>query len=182
MRIVSRHRSSVFRGGVEQRPLVRKRQDRFGIGFRVGDDPVKAGSIVEGTSQPEDTCQQENYDTNPFDSAYSQYAAGRLTAVQYYGPNPLFPNSPPNPAPYSNASAACGTTYTEMYNYSQPGGKIGKRVRITRWLQYTNGTSAQSANTSTDLNAAFAYDNEGRVTSQTWPSFGPVESQTAGRR
>ena len=37
--------------------------------------------------QAQDTCQQTNfyYDTNPFDSNYSQYIAGRLAAVQYYG-------------------------------------------------------------------------------------------------
>src|SRR5579883_83127 len=71
---------------------------------------------------------------------------------------------------------------TQAFGEASHGARPHRRVRITRWLQYTNGTSAQSANTSTDLNAAFAYDNEGRVTSQTWPSFGPVESQTAGRR
>jgi RHS repeat-associated protein len=137
---------------------------------------VQRGAIQNG-SFVEDTCQQENYyyDTNTFDSSYSQYASGRLTAVQYYGANPLAPNSAANPSPYSNASTACGTTYTEMYNYSQPGGEVGKRLRVTRWLQYSNNNDgvAHTANSNVDLNATFAYDNEGRMTSTQFPNSGP---------
>jgi RHS repeat-associated protein len=117
-----------------------------------------------GISNGEDTCQHENYyyDTNPFASTFSQYAAGRLTAVQYYGPT--VPNTASNAAPYANNSGNCATTFTEMYSYSQPGSKAAKRLRVTRNYGSTS---------SVDLDSTYGYDNEGRMTSEQYPLSGP---------
>jgi hypothetical protein len=74
------------------------------------------------SSSVEDACEQEiyYYDTNPFDGSYSQYALGRLAAVQYMGGGGGF--------------GTCGTTFTEMYTYNQAGAKVGKRLRVQRQM------------------------------------------------
>ncbi len=117
----------------------------------------------QGLSNAEDTCQQEQYfyDTNPFDSSYSgQYSAGRPTAIQSYGGS----------STYSNGSGNCDTTFIEMYNYSQPGGKIGKRLRLTRTIEI--GHAAPAA-TNLDFNSTYVYDTEGRMTTVQYPGSGP---------
>ena len=61
------------------------------------------------------------YDTNPLDSTgtYSQYAAGRLTAVQYaqqpFSTNPLAPGE---------------ISMVDMYSYTQAGLPAGKRLQV----------------------------------------------------
>ena len=124
----------------------------------------------QGLSNAEDTCQQEQYfyDTNPFDSNYSgQYSAGRPTAIQSYGGS----------STYSNGSGNCDTTFIEMYNYSQPGGKIGKRLRLTRTLEI--GHAAPAA-TNLDFNSTYVYDTEGRMTSVQYPGSGPSSAPVTG--
>ena len=109
----------------------------------------------------EDTCQREtySYDTNPYDSNFSQYAQGRLTAVQYKGGY----NASSNPT--------CNTTFTEMYSYSQAGAPLKKRLQITR----------SSLPLSTlNLDATHTYDNEGRVTATQYPSAWNGSSWVAG--
>jgi RHS repeat-associated protein len=115
----------------------------------------------QGTSNAEAVCQRETYyyDTNPFNSSYSQYDAGRLTAVQYYGGSTIYGQTNGNP---------CDTTFTEMYNYSQPGGKIGKELVVTR------------ASATGTLSSTYTYDNEGRMTAARYPGYGPSGSPTAG--
>ena len=79
-----------------------------------------------GTSGAEDTCQRENYyyDSNPFNSNYSQYATGRLAAIQYYAPGSGY------------AGNGCQTTFQEQYSYNLAGAKINKG---------TGGPAAQPA-------------------------------------
>jgi len=117
----------------------------------------------------EDTCQQENYyyDSNPFDGTYSQNVLGRLAAVQYYGGNT---------SSYDQYNL-CDTTFTEMYSYSTAGGVTGKRLRVQR--SYVNYYS-NVVNGTLDLDAAFTYDNEGRMLTEQYPSSGPPGSTVAG--
>ncbi|MBV9399757.1 MAG: RHS repeat-associated core domain-containing protein, partial [Bryobacterales bacterium] len=131
---------------------------------------TKVQRYPQGTANPEDGCQQENYyyDSNPFDSTYSQNVLGRLAAVQYMGgaaPNPASPGLPP----------VCNTSFTEMYSYSVPGGVTAKRLRVARTqIWYADPTPWDTTQTMTlDLNSAFAYDNEGRMTSEQYPLSGP---------
>ena len=56
----------------------------------------------------------------------------------------------------------CDTTFTEMYSYGVPGAPVGKRLRVTRTV------SGQAMNV--DLNSTYAYDNEGRMTSEQYPN------------
>ena len=105
----------------------------------------------------EDTCQQENYyyDSNPFDSAYSQNVSGRLAAVQYMGGHGV-------------STPSCDTTFTEMYSYGAPGAAVKKKLRVTRTIPIDIPPYSQTKNV--DLEATFAYDNEGRMTSEQYPT------------
>jgi RHS repeat-associated protein len=96
-----------------------------------------------GQGNAEDTCQREfyYYDTNPFNSSFSQNATGRMTATQYYG------------------GPSCNTTFTEMYSYNAGGAKTAKQVQIAR-------TGLSSA----VLEADYSFDNEGRTTAIQYPS------------
>jgi RHS repeat-associated protein len=83
------------------------------------------------------------YDTNPFDTSFSQNSQGRLAAVQFGSP---------------------GTRpglVTEMYSYTASGHLAAKRLRLNR------GTN------DADLDVHFSYDEEGRVTSVQYPQGGP---------
>ena len=104
----------------------------------------------------EDTCQQEDYyyDSNPFDGGtYSNYVTGRLAAIQYYG---------------GNIGSGCTTTFQEWYNYGVPGAAVGKKMRVTRTLSEVQSPGSQVMNV--DLNGSFTYDNEGRMTSEGYPT------------
>jgi RHS repeat-associated protein len=108
-----------------------------------------------GTSNAEDTCQRENYyfDSNPFNSSYSQYASGRLAAIQYY----------------AYGSGRCLTTFQEQYSYNVGGAKVSKGVLLTRTLQ----SSTTSSPYTVDLESSYTYDNEGRMLSVQYPGSGP---------
>ncbi len=94
----------------------------------------------------------------------TEYTPGHLAAVQYKGGYAPAYNGDPN---------YCTTTFTEMYSYSQAGGLLKKRLQITRPLnQYTNVTA--------NLDAAYTYDTEGRVTATQYPSTWNGSSWVAG--
>jgi YD repeat-containing protein len=76
------------------------------------------------------TLRTYSYDTNPYDSTYSQYAAGRLTAVQYTRSN--------------------GDTFTDMFSYAQPGSMAGKRLRVARTL-WTGARLSADIGSHTDM-------------------------------
>src|SRR5436189_1268377 len=63
---------------------------------------------------PEDTCQRQifSYDTNPYNSGYSQNAWGRLTAVTWQ-------------------SAGCTKSFHEMYSYTPVGLVMKKRLGLS---------------------------------------------------
>ena len=117
---------------------------------------IKVQRYPTGTSGTEDTCQQENYF---YDAAYNtynpNYSSGRLAQVQYYG------------------GFVCSTTFTETYGYSQAGQKTNKGLTVTR-----------NSSTVADLEATYAYDTEGRMTTIQYPGGGPNYSygyDTMGR-
>jgi RHS repeat-associated protein len=128
---------------------------------------TKVQRYPHGTSNAEDTCQQENYyyDSNPFDASYSQYVLGRLAAVQY--------------------NACSSRTFIEMYSYSVAGGVVGKRLRISQtqqWYADANGGNPAPSTMNADLNATFGYDNEGRMISEQYPLSGPNMALTYDSR
>jgi RHS repeat-associated protein len=110
-------------------------------------------SVTSGGLFVEDPMQLTTYyyDTNPFNSTYSQNALGRLAAVQYYGGN----CSSYTP---SGSQSGCDLIQ-EWYSYSTAGARVGKKVVLTR------GSASGS------LSASWTYDNEGRALSGTYPSW-----------
>lgn len=88
------------------------------------------------------------YDTNPFDSAFSENTQGRIAAVQW-----------------GNANTLPGLI-TEMYSYTVSGQVTAKRFRVNR-----GGKNA-------DLELHIGYDGEGRVASVVYPFGDPTLSYT----
>jgi YD repeat-containing protein len=132
---------------------------------------VQRGAVSSGQFTA-DSCQQENhyYDSNPFNSNYSQYALGRLTAVQYYGGEG-----------YANRGPGfCDTTYQELYSYSVAGGVTGKQLQLTRTFPTGYDGEGTPTPATAALAATFAYDNEGRMTSEQYPLSGPNMAFTSG--
>jgi RHS repeat-associated protein len=120
----------------------------------------------QGSGNAADPCQQENYyyDSNPFSSSYSQNVLGRLAAVQYYGGDA----PPSSPGPF-----VCDTTFTEMYSYSAAGGVAGKQLEATRNIPVGVSPNQSQTPLTVSLAGTFAYDNEGRMTSEQYPLSGP---------
>jgi RHS repeat-associated protein len=113
-----------------------------------------------GQSNAEDTCQRETYywDSNPFNSSYSQYALGRLAAIQYYAPASGLGMS-------GCASSGYVSTFQEQYSYNVGGAKINKGVLLTRNLQSTTTSGPYTV----DLESSYTYDNEGRMLTVQYP-------------
>jgi RHS repeat-associated protein len=90
------------------------------------------------------------YDTNTFDTSFSQNAWGRLTATTFANNN-----------------------FTYMYSYNQAGRVTGQRLRSI--FPPPPGGSAVN----TDFDASYTWDNQGRMTSLGYPMSGNYyESQT----
>ncbi|HTS46968.1 MAG TPA: RHS repeat-associated core domain-containing protein [Bryobacteraceae bacterium] len=102
------------------------------------------------------------YDTNSDDSNYSQYPAGRLVEIKY-----------PAVGYSVDTSGTPGSTmFTDMFSYTQAGQVAGKRLRVTQTMRQTNpNTHQQFTQTAQgDLNLAYTYNNEGKVTQVTYPT------------
>ena len=80
------------------------------------------------------------------------YANGRLSAMQYWGGN--------NPGTLN----PCDTTFTEVYNYGQPGAPVQKQLLATRTLNYSGLGPFPYTVT---LSSTYTYDTEGRMTNET---------------
>ena len=97
----------------------------------------------------EDTTQRVvySYDTNPYDGGnYSQYTQGRLAAITYQ--------------PMTNSTITSTLpTFSEWYSYTQAGSLAGKQLK-----------ASQTGSTALNLNGAWTYNNEGKMTSVTYPS------------
>ncbi len=77
------------------------------------------------------------------------------------------------PDPYSATSGTPGSTmFTDMFSYTQAGQVAGKRLRVTQTERQTNpNTHQQFTQTAQgDLNLAYTYNNEGKVTQVAYPT------------
>ena len=111
------------------------------------------------TSGTEDVCQREVYyydGSSPSGSAYPANAAGRLSAVQYWG------------GYNTTVLPTCDTTFTEMYTYATSGAPVGKQLQVARTLEWAS--YSEWVPESVTLSATFSYDNEGRMTGETYPT------------
>jgi RHS repeat-associated protein len=92
------------------------------------------------------------YDTNTLDGTFSgSYTKGRLVAVQ----NAQF-NAP-------GTGAVTALQFTEMYGYTKAGQVSGKRLQSNQTL--TGGTVK-----TLNMDATYAYDSEGKMTSMAYPT------------
>jgi RHS repeat-associated protein len=96
-----------------------------------------------------------HYDSNPLDGPYSQNAWGRVTAVEF-----------------RNEIAGRPEKFSYQYSYNQAGRVTNQRMRVTP------GADQLGVIRPFNLEAAYGWDNEGRMTSLTGPSDGPLESYT----
>ncbi len=94
------------------------------------------------------------YDTNSLDGTFTSYGAGRLVAVQ----NAQFTPGSSNP-----------TEFTEMYSYTIAGQPNKKRLQ-TNLTALAYPYPVYTAN----LDAAYTYDTEGKMTSVSYPNAGPT--------
>ena len=111
------------------------------------------------TSGTEDVCQREVYyydGSSPSGSAYPANAAARLSAVQYWG------------GYNTTVLPTCDTTFTEMYTYATSGAPVGKQLQVARTLEWAS--YSEWVPESVTLSATFSYDNEGRMTGETYPT------------
>ncbi len=93
------------------------------------------------------------YDSNPDDSYFSQNGLGRLVEIKY----PAIAESWP-----STCQASTSTVFTDMFSYTQAGQVAGKRLRV--------GVTCSVVTAVGDLNLAYSYNNEGKVTGVTYPT------------
>jgi RHS repeat-associated protein len=98
------------------------------------------------SSGAEDVCQRVtfSYDSNPYDGAYSANIQGRLAAVRWGG----------------TGCTAQGGQWTEMYSYSSGGLSLKKKLGVSR------GVNEPA------LEGVYTYDNEGKMTAQSYPLGG----------
>jgi YD repeat-containing protein len=122
----------------------------------------KVQRYPSGLNNSPDACQEEDYyydGTSPGNGATLPQAMGHLSAVQYMGGH--------NP----NTYPTCDTTFLETYLYgtqaSPSAAPTAKWLSTTRTLQW-NGVGWGPY--SVLLTGTFTYDNEGRITSETYPT------------
>jgi RHS repeat-associated protein len=137
--------------------LLSTKTDAAGNQFTYGYDPLHRLTSVSANGS---VLRTYTYDTNTIDASYSTYTAGRLATVTY-------------PA-YTYDAQVNGqqgtTTFTDMFSYSQPGAVVGKRLRVTKTNPYTQFGQQQTQTAVGDLNLAYAYNNEGKPTTVTYPT------------
>ncbi len=111
---------------------------------------TKVQRYPSGLNNNPDACQEEDYyydGTTPSSSTTVQSSMGHLSAVQYWGGY--------NPT----SSPVCDTTFIETYTYGTPGAPITKQLQVTR-----------NVVAHVNLSAMFTYDNEGRISGETYPT------------
>ncbi len=95
------------------------------------------------------------YDTNPLDGTFSQYTSGRLTAVLHSA----FVAVPGTPQ--------ISHRFAEMYSYTQAGLPSKKRLQTNENVYYDQ---THNHTGTINLDAAYTYDNEGKMTSVNYPT------------
>ncbi len=116
-------------------------------------------SVSVGSSSPT-TLRTYYYDTNPLQSGFSNYSAGRLTAVQY--------------------PSQSGVQMNDMYNYTQPGQVATKRLQVNEPYVYYVGSTRETTTLTQNLDSGFNYNNEGKITAMTYPSTDSDNTVTVG--
>src|ERR1700719_4182811 len=107
------------------------------------------------------------YDTNTLDSTYSgSYTAGRLVAVQHTA---FIPQGYLAGQGGSNITRPSSMQFVEMYGYTQAGLTSGKRLQVQETLHYYLNGVAQNVPQTLNLDAAYTYDSEGKMTSVNYP-------------
>jgi RHS repeat-associated protein len=102
---------------------------------------------AKGVVQPNETVSYF-YDTNPFDTGFSQNATGRLSAVRW-----------------GSVSTLPGML-TEMYSYTPSGRVVAQRLRLNR------------GQNDVDLDMTCSYDEENRLSTLIYPAGGPSLQHT----
>ncbi len=107
------------------------------------------------------------YDTNTLDSTFSgSYTAGRLVAVQHTA---FTPQGYLAGQGGSNITVPSSMQFVEMYGYTQAGLTSGKRLQVQETLHYYLNGVAQNSPQTLNLDAAYTYDSEGKMTSVNYP-------------
>jgi RHS repeat-associated protein len=107
------------------------------------------------------------YDTNTLDSTFSgSYTAGRLVAVQHTA---FTPQGYLAGQGGSNITVPSTMQFVEMYGYTQAGLTSGKRLQVQETLHYYLNGVAQNTPRTLNLDAAYTYDSEGKMTSVNYP-------------
>ena len=122
------------------------------------------------------------YDTNTLDSTFSgSYTAGRLVAVQQAA---FTPQGYVGGVGGSNITVPSSMQFVEMYGYTQAGLTSGKRLQVQETLHYYVNGVAQSSPQTLNMDAAYTFNNEGKMTSvnypETWSWNGSALVSTAG--
>jgi RHS repeat-associated protein len=99
------------------------------------------------------------YDSNPLAPGFSQYAAGRLAAVQYASTG-------------TNLNGVNQISLIDMYSYTQAGLPAIKRLQVNEAMTWQYGGFGQSGTGSANFDVSYQYNNEGKVTSVTYPTSG----------
>ena len=108
------------------------------------------------------------YDSNTLDSSFSgPYTAGRLVAVQH---SAFTPQGYISGQGGSNITVPSSMQFTEMYGYTQAGLTAGKRLQVEETLHYYVNGIAQDVPKTLNLDGAYTYDNEGKMTSVNYPT------------
>ena len=101
------------------------------------------------------TLRTYSYDTDPPGfSPFSNYALGRLTAIQY---------------PTATIPIVERYTYTPYFS-AGAGLPAGKRLQISPTLGWTDQNGQHYSTVTTNLDASFSYNNEGKITFMTYPT------------
>src|SRR5579863_1221280 len=129
--------------------LMASKTDAKGQHFTYGRDSYNRLSSITWTNSPSGSVVLRSfmYDTNTLDGSFTSYGLGRLVAVQ----NAQF-------ATNFNTGPAT-VQFTEMYSYTQPGQTNKKRLQVNE-------------SSTLNLDASYTYNNEGSVTSVTYPASG----------
>jgi len=100
------------------------------------------------------------YDSNADNPSYSQYATGRLAEIRYPALNFV-----------DDSSSTAGTTqFTDMFSYTQAGQVAGKLLQVNKTRTYLSGGIYVGQPAAGSLALAYTYNNEGKLTSITYPT------------
>ncbi len=100
------------------------------------------------------------YDSNSDNPTYSQNAAGRLAEIRYPAIN------------YTSSTTGLGgtTQLTDMFSYTQAGQVAGKLLQVTETNTFLQAGTYKNQTAVGGLNLVYAYNNEGKLVSVSYPT------------